>query len=82
MIDIRLNLGNHNVLLETNYDLWVFITGPLPTFKWTYRIAHNKDRARAHTNNFHMGYYVKHINNGPAIIIVQALTRSLLCAIL
>ena len=49
MIDIHLNLGNHNVLLETNYDLWVFITGPLPTFKWTYRIAHNRDRVRAWT---------------------------------
>ena len=22
MIDIHFDLGNHNVLLETNYDLW------------------------------------------------------------
>ena len=29
MIDIRLNLGNHNVLLETNYDLWAFYYGPI-----------------------------------------------------
>ena len=34
------NLGSHNVLLETNYDLWakIKILGPLPTL--TYKIAH------------------------------------------
>ena len=33
MIDIHFDLGNHNVLLETNYDLWAWINylGPLPT---------------------------------------------------
>ena len=43
MIDIRLNLGNHNVLLETNYDLWVLNFGLIANIEWTYRIAHNKD---------------------------------------
>ena len=33
MIDIHFDLGNHNALLEINYDLWTSITylGPLPT---------------------------------------------------
>ena len=33
MIDIHFDLGNHNVLLETNYDLWAWTNylGSLPT---------------------------------------------------
>ena len=33
MIDIHFDLGNLNVLLETNYDLWAWINylGSLPT---------------------------------------------------
>ena len=45
MIDIHLDLGNHNVLLETNYNLWAWINffGPIANIKWTYMIAHDKD---------------------------------------
>ena len=29
------NLGNHNVLLETNYDLWAWmIFGPIAKIEW------------------------------------------------
>ena len=42
-IDIHFNLDNHNVLLETNYDLWVLNYFRLiANIEWTYRIAHNK----------------------------------------
>ena len=37
------NLGNHNVLLETNYDLWAWMMfEPIANIERAYRIAHNK----------------------------------------
>ena len=43
-IDIHFNLGNHNILLETNYDLRVLNYFELiANIEWTYRITHNKD---------------------------------------
>ena len=39
--DTRFNLGNHNVLLETNYDLWAWmIFGPIANIERAYWIAH------------------------------------------
>lgn len=38
------NLGSHNVLLETNYDLWAKRSfGPTANIRWTYRVAHQTD---------------------------------------
>ena len=35
--DTRFNLGNHNVLLETNYDLWAeIIFGPIANIERAY----------------------------------------------
>ena len=39
--DTRFNLGNHNVLLETNYDLWAWmIFGPIANIERAYWITH------------------------------------------
>ena len=39
--DTRFNLGNHNVLLETNYDLWAWmIFGLIANIERVYWIAH------------------------------------------
>ena len=39
--DTRFNLGNHNILLETNYNLWAWmIFGPIANIERAYWIAH------------------------------------------
>ena len=41
--DTRFNLDNHNVLLETNYDLWAEkIFGPIVNIERAFWIAHIK----------------------------------------
>ena len=40
-IDIHFNLDNHNVLLETNYDLWAWMMfGLIANIERAYWIAH------------------------------------------
>ena len=39
--DTRFNLGNHNILLETNYDLWAWMMfGPIANIEQAYWMAH------------------------------------------
>ena len=41
MNDTRFNLGNHNILLGTNYDLWAWkMFGPIANIERAYWIAH------------------------------------------
>ena len=43
MNDTRFNLGNHNVLLDTNYDLGAWIVfGPIANIEPAFWIAHIK----------------------------------------
>ena len=45
--DTRFNLGNHNVLLETNYDLWAQVMfGPIANIERAFWIAHIKDQSQ------------------------------------